>query len=125
MSRFGQSKSSRYVYTFGEAKDLGKDLLGGKGKNLAEMVEMGLPIPMGFTITTETCDVYYKNNKVYPQEALDQTEEELVKLETLMGKKLGDPVDPLLVSVRSGAADSMPGMMDTILNLGLNDESVI
>ena len=125
MSRFGQSKSSRYVYTFGEAKDLGKDMLGGKGKNLAEMVGMGLPIPMGFTITTETCDVYYKNDKTYPQEVLDQVEEELVKLEELMGKKLGDPVDPLLVSVRSGAADSMPGMMDTILNLGLNDESVI
>ena len=113
------------MYTFGEAKGLGKDILGGKGKNLAEMVEMGLPIPMGFTITTETCDMYYKNNKVYPQEVLDQVEEELVKLENLMGKKLGDPVDPLLVSVRSGAADSMPGMMDTILNLGLNDESVI
>ena len=89
------------------------------------MVEMGLPIPMGFTVTTETCDIYYKNNKSYPQEVLDQVEEELVKLENLMGKKLGDPVDPLLVSVRSGAADSMPGMMDTVLNLGLNDESVI
>ena len=86
---------------------------------------MGLPIPMGFTVTTETCDIYYKNNKSYPQEVLDQVEEELVKLENLMGKKLGDPVDPLLVSVRSGAADSMPGMMDTVLNLGLNDESVI
>jgi len=89
------------------------------------MIEMGLPIPMGFTVTTETCDIYYKNNKSYPQEVLDQVEEELVKLENLMGKKLGDPVDPLLVSVRSGAADSMPGMMDTVLNLGLNDESVI
>ena len=89
------------------------------------MVEMGLPIPMGFTVTTETCDLYYKSNKTYPQEVLDQVEEELVKLENLMGKKLGDPVDPLLVSVRSGAADSMPGMMDTVLNLGLNDESVI
>lgn len=89
------------------------------------MVGMGLPIPMGFTVTTETCDIYYKNNKTYPQEVLDQVEEELVKLETLMGKKLGDPVDPLLVSVRSGAAASLPGMMDTVLNLGLNDESVI
>jgi len=122
---FTKNEERRYVYTFGEAKGLGKDILGGKGKNLAEMVEMGLPIPMGFTVTTETCDLYYKNNKTYPQEVLDQVEEELVKLENLMGKKLGDPVDPLLVSVRSGAADSMPGMMDTVLNLGLNDESVI
>jgi len=99
-------------------------MLGGKGKNLAEMVSMGLPIPMGFTITTETCDVYYKNNKVYPEEAIEQIEHELKKLEHVTGKKLGDPKDPLLVSVRSGAADSMPGMMDTVLNLGLNDESV-
>lgn len=120
---FGSSKK-KYVYFFGEAKDLGKDMLGGKGKNLAEMVSMGLPIPMGFTITTETCDVYYKNNKVYPEEAIEQIEHELKKLEHVTGKKLGDPKDPLLVSVRSGAADSMPGMMDTVLNLGLNDESV-
>lgn len=112
------------MYFFGEAKGLGKDILGGKGKNLAEMVEMGLPIPSGFTITTETCDLYYKSNKTYPQIVLDQIEEKLQKLEHVMGKKLGDPKDPLLVSVRSGAADSMPGMMDTILNLGLNDESV-
>lgn len=102
-----------------------KDQLGGKGVNLAEMVGMGLPIPMGFTITTETCAMYYDNKKTYPVEVTDQVEEELVKLETLMGKKLGDPVDPLLVSVRSGAAASLPGMMDTVLNLGLNDESVI
>ncbi len=112
------------MYFFGEAKGLGKDILGGKGKNLAEMVEMGLPIPSGFTITTETCDLYYKSNKTYPQIVLNQIEKELQKLEKVMGKKLGDPKDPLLVSVRSGAADSMPGMMDTILNLGLNDESV-
>lgn len=88
------------------------------------MVSLGLPIPSGFTITTETCDLYYKSNKTYPQIVLDQIEEKLQKLEHVMGKKLGDPKDPLLVSVRSGAADSMPGMMDTILNLGLNDESV-
>jgi len=99
-------------------------MLGGKGKNLAEMVSLGLPIPSGFTITTETCDLYYKSNKTYPQIVLDQIEDKLQKLEHVMGKKLGDPKDPLLVSVRSGAADSMPGMMDTILNLGLNDESV-
>lgn len=83
-----------------------------------------MPIPSGFTITTETCDLYYKSNKTYPKIVLDQIEEKLQKLEHVMGKKLGDPKDPLLVSVRSGAADSMPGMMDTILNLGLNDESV-
>lgn len=120
---FGSSEK-HYVYFFGETKGLGKDILGGKGKNLSEMVEMWLPIPSGFTITTETCDLYYKSNKTYPQIVLDQIEEKLQKLEKVMGKKLGDPVDPLLVSVRSGAADSMPGMMDTILNLGLNDESV-
>ena len=123
MCLFGK-KSKKYVYFFGETKGLGKDILGGKWKNLSEMVEMGLPIPSGFTITTETCDVYYKSNKTYPQIVLDQIEEKLQKLEKVMGKKLWDPQDPLLVSVRSGAADSMPGMMDTILNLGLNDESV-
>ena len=120
---FGSSKK-KYVYFFGEAKDLGKDILWGKWKNLAEMVSMGLPIPMGFTVTTETCDAYYKNNKAYPEEAIEQIEIELKKLEHVSGKKLGDAKDPLLVSVRSGAADSMPGMMDTVLNLGLNDESV-
>ncbi len=123
MCLFGK-KGKKYVYFFGEGKGLGKDLLGGKGKNLAEMVEMGLPIPSWFTITTETCDLYYKSNKTYPQIVLDQIEEKLQKLEHVMGRKLGDPKDPLLVSVRSGAADSMPGMMDTILNLGLNDASV-
>ncbi|MCX6823819.1 MAG: pyruvate, phosphate dikinase [candidate division SR1 bacterium] len=123
MGLFGSSEK-KYVYFFGETKGLGKEILGGKGKNLSEMVEMGLPIPSGFTITTETCDLYYKSNKTYPQIVLDQIEKELQKLEHVMGKNLGDPKDPLLVSVRSGAADSMPGMMDTILNLGLNDESV-
>ena len=123
MSLFGSSEK-KYVYFFGETKGLGKDILGGKWKNLSEMVEMWLPIPSGFTITTETCDLYYKSNKTYPQIVLDQIEKELQKLEHVMGKKLGDPVDPLLVSVRSGAADSMPGMMDTILNLWLNDQSV-
>ncbi len=118
------SKKKKYVYFFGEGKGLGKDILWGKGKNLAEMVGLWLPIPSWFTITTETCDLYYKSNKTYPQIVLDQIEKELQKLEKVMGKKLGDPQDPLLVSVRSGAADSMPWMMDTILNLGLNDESV-
>jgi len=123
MCLFG-SKKKKYVYFFGETKGLGKEILGGKGKNLSEMVEMGLPIPSGFTITTETCDLYYKTNKSHTQEVLDQIEKNLLQLEKVMGKKLGDPIDPLLVSIRSGAADSMPGMMDTVLNLGLNDESV-
>lgn len=83
-----------------------------------------MPIPDGFTVSTETCDIYYKNDKTYPKEVLDQIEEKLQKLEKSTGKKLGDANDPLLVSVRSGAAISMPGMMDTVLNLGLNDESV-
>ncbi len=122
---FTKNDKPRYVYTFGEAVGLDKNSLWGKWANLADMVGMGLPIPMWFTVTCETCAIYYENNKTYPQEVLDQIEEELVKLETLMGKKLGDPVDPLLVSVRSGAAASLPGMMDTVLNLGLNDESVI
>ena len=117
-------KKKKYVYMFGEGKGLGKTILGGKGKNLSEMVEMGLPIPMGFTISTETCDIYYKNNKTYPQQVIDEIEENLKRLEKHMGKKLGDAQDPLLVSVRSGAADSMPGMMDTVLNLGLNDQSI-
>ena len=89
------------------------------------MVSLGLPIPSGFTITTETCDIYYKNNKSYPAEVDQQVEEQLQALEARMGKKLGDANDPLLVSVRSGAAASLPGMMDTVLNLGLNDESVV
>jgi pyruvate,orthophosphate dikinase len=107
----------KYVYSFEEGKGVGNKLLGGKGANMAEMVSLGLPIPSGFTITTETCDIYYKNNKTYPQEVKDQIETQLQALEAKMGKKLGDANDPLLVSVRSGAAASLPGMMDTVLNL--------
>lgn len=117
-------KSKKYVYSFDEARGIAKDIVGGKGANLAEMVAMGLPIPPGFTVSTEACDLYYKNNKTNSQEVLDQIEAKLQKLEKQTGKKLGDSKDPLLVSVRSGAKDSMPGMMDTVLNLGLNDESV-
>ncbi|MFH1054109.1 MAG: pyruvate, phosphate dikinase [Candidatus Woesearchaeota archaeon] len=116
--------SKKYVYSFEEGRDIGKYILGGKGSNMADMVALGLPIPPGFTITTEVCDEYYKNNKKYPKEVLDQIEKKLQELEKKMGKKLGDPEDPMLVSVRSGAAASMPGMMDTVLNLGLNDKSV-
>ncbi len=119
------SGNKKYVYSFEEGnKDL-KALLGGKGANLAEMSGLGINVPPGFTITTEVCDAYYKNNKVYPAEVTRQIEKKLADLEQKIGKKLGDAQDPLLVSVRSGAAASMPGMMDTILNLGLNDQSVV
>src|SRR5208283_3976432 len=101
-----------------------KDLLGGKGANLAEMANLGVPVPPGFTITTEVCVLYLKN-KTYPKEVFQQIEEAIDKLEILNNKKLGDAGDPLLVSVRSGARVSMPGMMDTVLNLGLTDKSVI
>ena len=117
--------SEKHVYSFEEGKKEMKELLGGKGANLAEMTGLKLPIPPGFTVTTEVCDLYYQNNKKHPQEVIDQINEKLAELEEKQGKKLGDKEDPLLVSVRSGAAVSMPGMMDTVLNLGLNDESVI
>ncbi|NCN07463.1 pyruvate, phosphate dikinase [Candidatus Falkowbacteria bacterium] len=114
----------KYVYSFEEGnKDL-KEVLGGKGANLAEMSSLGIKVPPGFTVTTEVCETYHKNDKNYPQAVRDQIEKKLNELEEKMGKKLGDTHDPLLVSVRSGAAASMPGMMDTILNLGLNDKSV-
>ncbi len=113
----------KYVYFFGEGKRDMKQLLGGKGANLSEMTNIGVPVPSGFTISTQVCEVYYKNNKNYPEDVKQQVEENLKKLEEKMGKKLGSE-DPLLVSVRSGAAISMPGMMDTVLNLGLNDKSV-
>ncbi len=120
--------SDKYVYFFSrdytEGKKELKELLGGKGANLAEMSELKLPIPPGFTVTTEVCDLYYKNDRKHAEGLDAQVRENLEKLEDLMGKKLGDKDDPLLVSVRSGAAVSMPGMMDTVLNLGLNDESV-
>ncbi len=116
--------SKKYVYFFGDGKAEGnakmKDILGGKGANLAEMTNLGMPVPPGFTISTEVCDVYYRNNKNYPQGLEEEVAEAVKRLEKMMGKKLGDPNDPLLVSVRSGAAASMPGMMDTILNLGIS-----
>jgi len=115
----------KYVYSFEEGKGLGKEILGGKGANLADMVGFGLPVPPGFIITTETCRMYYESGRKMPADAVRQIEEHLQALEKKMGRKLGAKDDPLLVSVRSGAAASMPGMMDTILNLGLNDESVV
>lgn len=120
--------SNKFVYFFGGGKAEGKgsmkELLGGKGAGLAEMTNIGLPVPAGFTITTEACNLYYKNNKKHPSGLDKEVAKNLSRLEKLIGKKLGDTNDPLLVSVRSGAARSMPGMMETILNLGLNDESV-
>jgi len=114
----------KYVYSFKEGNKDMKNLLGGKGANLAEMTSIGLPVPPGFTISAEVCELYYKNNKMYLQEVLSQVDKKLKELENNVGKKLGDIHDPLLVSVRSGAAVSMPGMMDTILNLGLNDNTL-
>ncbi|MEK7653166.1 MAG: pyruvate, phosphate dikinase [Patescibacteria group bacterium] len=115
----------KFVYSFEEGNKEMKEILGGKGANLAEMSGLGIKVPPGFTITTEVCDIYHKNNKNYPAEATSQIDAKLAELENKMGKRLGDPSDPLLVSVRSGAASSMPGMMDTILNLGLNDDSTV
>jgi pyruvate,orthophosphate dikinase len=119
---------SKSVYFFGNGKAEGgagkKEILGGKGANLAEMTNLGIPVPPGFTISTAICAAYYENQNDFPPGFEDEVLRNLGKLEKIMGKKLGDPFDPLLVSVRSGAAVSMPGMMDTILNLGMNDEAV-
>jgi pyruvate,orthophosphate dikinase len=115
---------TKYVYDFEEGNKDMKFLLGGKGANLAEMTNMGLPVPHGFTVTCEACNAYRAAGRTFPDGMLDEIGEHLVRLEAKMGRKLGDPADPLLVSVRSGAPFSMPGMMDTVLNVGLNDESV-
>ncbi|HPE90170.1 MAG: pyruvate, phosphate dikinase [Spirochaetaceae bacterium] len=119
---------TKYVYYFGDGKAEGdakmKEELGGKGANLAEMTNLGIPVPPGFTVSTEVCAAFYENKRKYPDGLEAEVAEHLARLEKSMGKKLGDAVDPLLVSVRSGAAQSMPGMMDTILNLGLNDKAV-
>ncbi|MCR4950810.1 MAG: pyruvate, phosphate dikinase [Solobacterium sp.] len=112
----------QYVYKFTEGNGSMRELLGGKGANLAEMASLGLPVPMGFTITTEACNQYYADGEKINDEIMAQVRKNLTWLEKEMGKKLGDPKNPLLVSVRSGARASMPGMMDTILNLGINDE---
>ena len=111
----------KYVYLFQEGNKDMRELLGGKGANLAEMTNLGLPIPQGFTITTEACNRYYSDGENIASEVLDEIFLSLKKLEEQTGKKLGDIQNPLLVSVRSGARASMPGMMDTILNLGIND----
>src|SRR4051794_37236772 len=122
------SPKGKYVYLFGKTKTDGnggmKPLLGGKGANLAEMCRIGLPVPPGFTITTEVCTYYYDHKRTYPSVLRGQMEAGVATIEKQTGRKFGDAKDPLLVSVRSGARDSMPGMMDTILNLGLNDQTV-
>jgi pyruvate, orthophosphate dikinase len=119
---------TKWVYFFGAGKSEGdgswRDLLGGKGAGLAEMTKIGLPVPAGFTISIDTCEYFYKNGKKYPADLKKQLMENVAKLEKVTKKKLGDPKNPLLVSVRSGSARSMPGMMETILNLGLNSKSV-
>ena len=119
---------TKWVYAFGGGSAEGdasmKNLLGGKGANLAEMASLGLPVPPGFTLTTDVCTSYYDNDETYPDELPDQVANGLSHIEALTGKSFGDPANPLLVSVRSGARASMPGMMDTVLNLGLNDETV-
>src|SRR5690242_10424691 len=121
-------KAGKWVHTFGDGKAEGKaglkDLLGGKGANLAEMANLGLPVPPGFTIPTSVCTYFYEHGKTYPKELKAQVEKALDYIGKLSGKAFGDSSNPLLVSVRSGARASMPGMMDTVLNLGLNDQTV-
>src|SRR5713226_4674812 len=123
-----EAAMAKWVYTFGDGKAEGgaqmRDLLGGKGANLAEMASLGLPVPPGFTITTEVCTYFYQHDKRYPADLKQQVEAALGHVGKVAGKRFGDRADPLLVSVRSGARASMPGMMDTVLNLGLNDETV-
>ncbi len=122
------AKTVKYVYAFGKKTDGNasmKALLGGKGANLAEMARIGLPVPPGFTITTEVCTYYYENKKTYPKTLETDAKKALVEIEKQVGKRFGNAEDPLLFSVRSGARESMPGMMDTILNLGLNDQTVL
>src|ERR1700693_3515907 len=119
---------NKHVYAFGGGKADGdgtmKDVLGGKGSGLAEMSKAGVPVPPGFTISTEVCNIYFQNKNSLPKEIEQEIAQAVTNLEEQMGKKLGDPADPLLLSVRSGAKFSMPGMMNTILNLGLNDQTV-
>src|SRR5208337_3917357 len=119
---------TKWVYNFGAGRKEGgaemKNLLGGKGANLAEMARIGLPVPPGFTLTTEVCTAFYQNNRQYPADLAEQVQASLAHIEQALGLNFGDRQKPLLVSVRSGARVSMPGMMDTVLNLGLNDDTV-
>src|SRR5438045_8638140 len=117
--------TGRFVYDFDERSEGGRELLGGKGVGLAEMTQLGVPVPSGFTITTDACRAYMTNGKTLPEGLEQEIDRHLAALEERTGKRFGDAADPLLISVRSGAAISMPGMMDTILNVGLDDESVL
>ena len=116
--------SEKFVYAFDEGDKSMKQLLGGKGANLCEMTKMGIPVPFGFTVTTDACAEFYNQGKKFPEGMQEGVDENLAKLEKHMGANLNDPENPLLLSVRSGAAVSMPGMMDTVLNLGMNDTTV-
>ncbi|MBR1732028.1 MAG: pyruvate, phosphate dikinase, partial [Ruminococcus sp.] len=116
--------ANKWVYLFTEGDASMRELLGGKGANLAEMTNLGLPVPQGFTISTEACTQYYEDGRQINDEIMGQIMEYIEKMEEITGKKFGDKENPLLVSVRSGARASMPGMMDTILNLGLNEDVV-
>src|SRR5690349_5372544 len=116
--------SKKWVYLFSEGNAKMRELLGGKGAGVAEMTRTGVPVPPGFTITTEACNAYYDNTKQFPEGMWEQALDALKDIEKQTGKKFGDPANPLLVSVRSGAQFSMPGMMDTVLNLGLNQETL-
>ena len=120
--------STKYVYFFGNNQSDGdasmRNLLGGKGANLGEMTKIGLPVPAGFTLSTDVCTYFYANGRKYPPELKDQVAEALRKVESVMGAKFGDSTNPLLLACRSGARDSMPGMMDTVLNIGLNESTV-
>ncbi len=119
---------TKWVYSFGAGHNEGRadmrNLLGGKGANLAEMASIGLPVPPGFTITADVCTAFYDNDRKYPEDLKEQVDAALAAVEKAVGLKFGDKAHPLLVSVRSGARVSMPGMMDTVLNLGLNDMTV-
>src|SRR6266542_4210478 len=119
-----ENTTNKWVYLFEEGSGDNKELLGGKGAGLCEMTRAGLPVPPGLIVTTEACNAYYANDKNFPEGMWEQVIEALKKIETKVGKRFGDSANPLLVSVRSGAAFSMPGMMDTVLNLGLNEETV-
>ena len=120
--------AKKMVYFFGGGKGEGnagmKNLLGGKGANLAEMAKLGVPVPPGFTITTEVCVYFYQNKRKYPAGLKEEVAKAMTKVEKVMGKKFGDPEQPLLISVRSGARKSMPGMMETVLNVGLTSKTI-
>ena len=122
------TETKKWIYSYGDGKAEGnntmRNLLGGKGCGLHDMSSIGLPVPPGFTITTEVCTYYYANNKTYPPTLEEEMKAAMGKIEAIVGKKFGDVANPLLVAVRSGARVSMPGMMDTVLNLGLNDTTV-